>query len=91
MGRSWTMLRLGPLQVNVRKGLGTEGASPGMGTERMASFTCADARTSLYVFGQHGAFVFLRVGTPHCKPNQGCITPKPHQAACAAPIEKDMP
>ena len=40
MGRSWTMLRLEPLHVNVRKGLGTEGASPGMGTERMASFTC---------------------------------------------------
>lgn len=69
MGRSWTMLRLGPLQVNVRKGLGTEGTSPGMGTERMASFTCADARTSVNVFDQHGAFAFMRVGLPHCKPN----------------------
>lgn len=34
------MLRLGPLQVKVRKGLGTEGASPGMGTDLMASLTC---------------------------------------------------
>lgn len=34
------MLRLGPLHVNVKKGFGTEGASPGMGTDRMASLTC---------------------------------------------------
>ena len=33
------MLRLGPLHVNVKKGFGTEGASPGMGTDRMASLT----------------------------------------------------
>ena len=44
MGRSCTMLRLGPRQVKVRKGLGTEGASPGMGTDRMANFTCIHAQ-----------------------------------------------
>ena len=45
MGRSCTMLRLGPRQVKVRKGFGTEGASPGMGTDRMASFTCMHAHS----------------------------------------------
>ena len=47
MGRSCTMLRFGPRQVKVRKGLGTEGASPGMGTDRMANFTCMHTRDLL--------------------------------------------
>ena len=40
MGRSCTMFRLGPRQVNVKKGFGTEGAPPGIGTDRIVSFTC---------------------------------------------------
>lgn len=43
MGRSWTMLRLGPRQVKVRKGLGTGGLLLPTGTERMDSFTCRAA------------------------------------------------
>ena len=63
MGRSWIMLRLGPLQVKVKKGLGTAWASLGMGTERMASFTCTEAHTSVFVCNQHCACVYMCVGT----------------------------
>lgn len=49
MGRFWIMLRLGPLQVKVKKGLGIAGAALGIGPERMASFTCTDAHTSVIV------------------------------------------
>lgn len=47
MGRSWTMLRLGPRQVKVRNGLGTGGLLLPTGTERIDSFTCMTARKTL--------------------------------------------
>ena len=40
MGRSWTMFRLGPRQVNVRKGFDSGGAPCPTGTALIDSFTC---------------------------------------------------